>query len=115
MVLQPIRLNWHYVIWYRNFTVLLMSLVLPFILLAYWNFNTLVVLLRRHRLRNRPPPAAMHLTTVYTNGDITNNTLGPVAISELANTITPVMAASMLNGDTIPPSSRTNSSFEQGI
>ena len=54
IVLQPIRLNWHYVIWYRNLTVFTMSLVTPFVLLAYWNFNTLSVMLRRRRLRNRP-------------------------------------------------------------
>ena len=52
--LQPIRLNWHYVLWYRNVTVLFLSLVIPLILLAYWNFNTLSVILRRQRLRNRP-------------------------------------------------------------
>ena len=54
LVLNSIRLNWHYVIWYKNFTVLLVSLVIPFSLLAYWNFNTLAVMSRRRRLRNRP-------------------------------------------------------------
>ena len=54
MVLNPIRLNWHYVIWYKNFTVLLVSLIFPFGLLAYWNFNTLAVMSRRRRLKNRP-------------------------------------------------------------
>lgn len=54
LAINPIRLNWHYVIWYKNFTVILVSLVVPFILLAYWNLNTLSVMLRRRRLRNRP-------------------------------------------------------------
>ena len=54
LAINPIRLNWHYVIWYKNFTVILVSLVVPFILLAYWNINTLSVMLRRRRLRNRP-------------------------------------------------------------
>ena len=52
--LHPMRLNWHYVIWYRNLTVFLVSAVTPLVLLAYWNFNTLSVMLRRRRLRNRP-------------------------------------------------------------
>ena len=54
LTINPIRLNWHYVIWYKNFTVLLLSLVVPFILLAYWNANTLAVMIRRHRLAYRP-------------------------------------------------------------
>ena len=54
MVIQPIRFNWHYVIWYRNVTLLIFSLVVPFVLLAYWNFNIVAVMLRRRRLRNRP-------------------------------------------------------------
>ena len=54
MVLNPIRLNWHYVIWYKNFTVIFVSLIVPFALLAYWNFNTLAVMSRRRRLKNRP-------------------------------------------------------------
>ena len=31
-----------------------MSLIFPFGLLAYWNFNTLAVMSRRRRLKNRP-------------------------------------------------------------
>ena len=52
--INPIRLNWHYIIWYKNFTVISISLIVPFILLAYWNANTLAVMLRRRRLKNRP-------------------------------------------------------------
>ena len=54
MKINPIRLNWHYIIWYKNFTVILISLIVPFVLLAYWNANTLAVMLRRRRLKNRP-------------------------------------------------------------
>ena len=54
ITLQPIRLNWHYVLWYRNVTVMIVSLLIPLILLAYWNFNTFSVILRRQRLQNRP-------------------------------------------------------------
>lgn len=54
IALEPIRLNPHYVLWYRNITVLIVSLIIPLTLLAYWNFNTLSVIIRRRRLRNRP-------------------------------------------------------------
>ena len=54
LTINPIRLNWHYVIWYKNFIVILLSLVVPFILLAYWNANILAVMIRRHRLAYRP-------------------------------------------------------------
>ena len=51
MVLQPLRLNWHYVIWYKNVATLLASLVVPFSLLAYWNIQTFRTLLRRRYFR----------------------------------------------------------------
>ena len=51
MVLQPLRLNWHYVIWYKNVATLLASLVVPFSLLAYWNIQTFKILLRRRYFR----------------------------------------------------------------
>ena len=54
MVLQPLRLNWHYVIWYKGITSLIASFVVPLTLLAYWNINTFQTLLRRRRLNNRP-------------------------------------------------------------
>ena len=34
--------------------MMIVSLLIPFILLAYWNFNTFSVMLRRQRLQNRP-------------------------------------------------------------
>ena len=54
IVVESIRGNWHYVIWYRNLTLTSVSLLFPFVLLAYWNLNTLLVMRRRQRLRNRP-------------------------------------------------------------
>ena len=54
MVLQPLRLNWHYVIWYKSITSLIASFVVPLTLLAYWNINTFQTMLRRRRLNNRP-------------------------------------------------------------
>ena len=54
MVLQPLRLNWHYVIWYKSITSLIASFVVPLTLLAYWNINTFQTMLRRRRLSNRP-------------------------------------------------------------
>ena len=54
IVVESIRGNWHYVIWYRNLTLTSVSLLVPFVLLAYWNLNTLLVMRRRQRLRNRP-------------------------------------------------------------
>ena len=104
MVVDPIRLNWHYVIWYRNFAGMLVSLVLPFTLLAYWNFNTLSVLLRRRRLRNRP-------RQVLANGSQINH-----AIHQPNPTgMPPELAVEMLNNGMALPHGRTKSSFEQGV
>ena len=53
LVIQPIRYNWHYVVWYRNVIVTTISLVIPLTCLAYWNFNTLSIM-RRRRLGSQP-------------------------------------------------------------
>ena len=47
LVIQPIRYNWHYVVWYRNVIVTTISLVIPLTCLAYWNFNTLSIMASR--------------------------------------------------------------------
>ena len=52
--MKNIRFNPHYVIWYKNVAIVVVSLILPFALLAYWNFNTFRVLWMRRRMRNRP-------------------------------------------------------------
>ena len=84
LTINPIRLNWHYVIWYKNFTVILLSLVVPFILLAYWNGNTLAVMIRRYRLAYRP--------ALRSNIDVRTN----LAISLPTNE---EVAAALLNGN----------------
>ena len=104
MVLNPIRLNWHYVIWYRNFTLLIVSLVVPFVLLAYWNFNTLSVLLRRRRLRNRPPQLSASGTRIEQELSSAN----PTGIRHS-------IAAVTLNGGMVLPVLATNPTFAQGI
>ena len=58
LVIQPIRYNWHYVVWYRNVIVTTISLVIPLTCLAYWNFNTLTIM-RRRRLASHPQVALL--------------------------------------------------------
>ena len=58
LVIQPIRYNWHYVVWYRNVVVTTISLVIPLTCLAYWNFNTLCIM-RRRRLGSQQQVALL--------------------------------------------------------
>lgn len=105
MILKPIRLNWHYVIWYRNFTALIVSLVVPFVLLAYWNFNTFSVIRRRRRLRNRP-----YLPSNNNSGQ------GDGSVnSENPNQLTPQRANVVLNSGNLAAKPRHPSTSEQGI
>ena len=84
--LNPIRLNWHYVIWYKNFTVILVSLVLPLTLLAYWNFNTLAVMSRRRRLRNRPTLAIPGSNYDALAAELLNaDNISPIAVTRLTS------------------------------
>ena len=62
--------------------MVIVTLIVPFILLAYWNVNTLAVMIRRRRLKNRPA-----LTS--------NNTLRTVC--ESPETINRDVAAALLN------------------
>ena len=92
--MEGIRLNPHYVIWYKNVATLFVSLLIPFAFLAYWNLNTACVLRRRRRLQNRPlsipnqPQSAENLE----QGD--NHSPGPFQESNGMSTMT---AALMLN------------------
>ena len=52
--MEDITLNPHYVIWYKNVATLLVTLLIPLSLLAFWNWNTYDILRRRRRLRGRP-------------------------------------------------------------
>ena len=106
MVINPIRLNWHYVIWYRNFAGMVVSLVVPFVLLAYWNFNTLLVLLRRRRLRNRPQQISLRGDRIHQEQYQENTDNAP--------DILPEMAAATLNAGLLLPRGGTSSTFEQG-
>ena len=99
MTVGKIRLNWHYVIWFKNFTTLFATLVLPFALLAYWNCKTLSVLRRRRRMRNRP----------FLPSELT------IQLQRLQNSeegeapITPETAVVSLNQGTFIPASRASS------
>ena len=79
MVLQPLRLNWHYVIWYKNVATLLASLVVPFSLLAYWNIQTFRILLRRRYFRT---PTSASSSTIQPH---ISNTIPAVAVVALSN------------------------------
>ena len=79
MVLQPLRLNWHYVIWYKNVATLLASLVVPFSLLAYWNIQTFRILLRRRYFR-RPTSASSSMIQ-----PTISNTIPAAAVVALSN------------------------------
>ena len=104
--LQPIRLNWHYVLWYRNVAVLFLSLVIPLILLAYWNFNTLSVILRRQRMRNRPSICSelpLNARDGLMNAKISND----------SNDSTVGAAIQELNAASLAPDSRRGSRSDQ--
>ena len=53
MELGTIRFNWHYVIWFRNVTMIMVSLLLPLGLMTHWNLKTLSIIRRQRRLKNR--------------------------------------------------------------
>ena len=58
-----------------------MSLIVPLTLLAYWNFNTLSVILRRRRLRNKP--SIDDNNSVHPTGSLLNieNATGSCAVT----------------------------------
>ena len=56
LTIQPLRINPHYVMWYKNVTTFLLFLFIPLCMLAYLNYNTYEIITRRKRLRNRPFP-----------------------------------------------------------
>ena len=72
--IHPIRLNKHYILWYRNVAVFIVSLIIPLVLLGYWNFNTLLILMRRRRLRNRPSISNNQNVTLNNGGSSSNGT-----------------------------------------
>ena len=45
----PLRLNLYHVMWYRGLAEILVSIIMPFCFLAYWNINTARVIQKRTR------------------------------------------------------------------
>ena len=92
--MEGIRLNPHYVIWYKNVATLLVSLLIPFAFLAYWNLNTACVLWRRRRLQHRPLSMRNQQQSAENleQGDVQSS--GP---SQGSNGVSPITAALMLN------------------
>ena len=100
------RFNWHYVVWYQNFVSLIVSLLAPLVMLVYWNSNTLGVIRRRRRLRNRPYLHSPNSAVGQANAsmDLGNQ-----------NVLLPEAAAVLLNYGTNVPAPRQDSTSEQGI
>ena len=98
MMPGPIRLNWHYVIWFKNFMTLFATLILPFILLAYWNCKTLSVIRRRRRMRNRPGLPSYVQVQRFQHSE-----------EEAGDSITPETAVVSLNQGTFVAKPRVNS------
>lgn len=48
------RLNSHYIMWYKNVATLMVTILIPLFLIAWWNWHTYSVIKRRQRLKNRP-------------------------------------------------------------
>ena len=104
--MENLRLNLHYVVWYKNVATLLVSVVIPFTLLVYWNLNTVAIIVRRRRLRNRPFP----------NGTVTNEERNNVAIHcEASNVICPTSATTLLNATCLLSNQRNLPSSNKGI
>jgi len=49
MEMTPLSSNWHYVFWYKNITVTVVSLILPFMCIVYWVSTTFKVTQQRSR------------------------------------------------------------------
>ena len=77
LVLMPLRLNWHYVLWYKNILALVASLIVPLCLMAYWNIRTFQTLLRRRYFRT-PTPTPANNSVIHFPED--NNPVVAVAV-----------------------------------
>ena len=51
---STVRFNYYYVILYRNIATFTLTIVMPFALLVYYNYQVMSVIRRRRRMRNRP-------------------------------------------------------------
>ena len=50
---SPLRLNYTYILWYKNIATFVCTMVLPLALLAYWNTKTYRVMMNRPRIFRR--------------------------------------------------------------
>ena len=50
LTISDFRLNPHYVVWYRNLVSFSSTILVPFILLAYWNLSTAIIIKRRNQV-----------------------------------------------------------------
>lgn len=81
--------------------------MIPLILLAYWNFNTFSVILRRQRLQNRPticPEVPVNIRDgLLDTGNRTNS----------YDSVVPISVFEALNTGQVTPNSRRGSRSEQ--
>ena len=103
-----LRLNPHYVIWYKNVATLLVSVIIPFTLLVHWNLNTVAIIVMRRRLRNRPFPDE---TEMLTNEERNNVPMVP----EVANVICPGSATILLDATCLLSRQRNLLSSNKGM
>ena len=54
LTVTELRVNNHYIMWYKNVATLILTIILPLALLIRWNYNTYAVIQRRQRLKHRP-------------------------------------------------------------
>ena len=112
--IESIRLNPHYVIWYKSVATVLVSLLIPLCLLAFWNWNIYVVLMRRQRLRNRPFPNK-HPSDQYINSSSSSEERGGLASHSVISTIPATMAVAFLNQSVFGAGITRQSSSQQGM
>ena len=87
--------------------MMIVSLMIPLILLAYWNFNTFSVILRRQRLQNRPtlcPEVTVNVRDGLLDTGIRTNSY---------DSVVPMSVFEVLNTGQATPNSRRGSRSEQ--
>ena len=108
LYMEKLRLNPHYVIWYKNVATLLVSVVIPFTLLVHWNLNTIAIIVRRRRLMNRTFRNEIEM--------LTNEERNNVSIhAEASNEICPTPGNTLLNGTCLQSNQRNHSSANKGM
>ena len=111
IVQKPLRLNWHYILWYRNVFLLIVSLIIPIILLAYWNSNIVLAMIRRQRLKLRPSFPVLSPNEM----ELTENLLNPANTNDSSPLNTNAASLQTLNTEEINMQiSMQQSKFDQG-